>query len=120
MIDLPEGLYEVDYAYLVDVRKRRLELRKVTFEIFLDRRGEKALRGRGFISNVAFVEFLEDTEQVDLVLSFFADYFLWLKEPVIQVGKVFEPETQASLIFSVGESISFVSWEQFHELTGLR
>lgn len=119
MIDLPEGLYEVDQAYLVDVSRNRLSLRNVTFEIWLDKKKQKQLRGRGLINNFKFSEMLEDCEDVDLVLRFFDDYFLWLKEPVIQVGKVFEPTTESSCIFTVGESISPVSQEQFLDLTGL-
>jgi hypothetical protein len=119
MIDLPEGLYEVDQAYLVDAGRDRLLLRDVSFEIWLDKQGRKQLRGRGFIKNIDFADMLEDTEEVDLVLCFFEDYFLWLKEPVIQVGKVFEPETESSLIFSIGEDISMISAERFTELTGL-
>ncbi len=118
MIDLPEGLYEVDQAYLVDVSRNRLSLRNVTFEIWLDKKKQKQLRGRGLINNFNFSEMLEDSEDVDLVLRFFDDYFLWLKEPVIQVGKVFEPTTESSCIFAVGETISPVSQEQFLDLTG--
>jgi hypothetical protein len=88
MIDLPEGLYEVDQAYLVDVSRNRLSLRNVTFEIWLDKKGQKQLRGRGLINNFNFTKMLEDSEDVDLVLRFFDDYFLWLKEPVIQAGPV--------------------------------
>jgi len=119
MIDLPEGLYEVDQAYLVDANRNRLSLRNVTFEIWLDKKKQKQLRGRGLINNFNFSEMLEDSENVDLVLRFFDDYFLWLKEPVIQVGKVFEPTTESSCIFAVGETISPVSQEQFLDLTGL-
>lgn len=120
MIDLPEGLYEVDQAYLVDAAGRnRLPLRAVSFEIWLDRKKRKQLRGRGFVKNFYFAKMLEDTEEVDLVLCFFEDYFLWLKEPIIQVGKVFEPATESSLVFSIGETISLISREQFSELTGL-
>ena len=120
MIDLPEGLYEVDQAYLVDGSSNRLSLRNVTFEIWLDKKGQKQLRGRGLINNFHFSQMLEDSEDVDLVLRFFDDYFLWLKEPVIQAGKVFEPTTESSCIFSVGESVSSVSQEQFLELTGIK
>lgn len=119
MIDLPEGLYEVDQAYLVDAGRNRLSLRNVTFEIWLDKKGRKQLRGRGLINIFNFSEMLEDCEDVDLVLRFFDDYFLWLKEPAIQAGKVFEPTTESSCIFTVGESISQVSQEQFLDLTGL-
>ena len=119
MIDLPDGLYEVDQAYLVDASRNRLSLRNVTFEIWLDKKGRKQLRGRGLINNFNFSEMLEDSEDVDLVLRFFDDYFLWLKEPVIQAGKVFEPTTESSCIFTVGKSISPVSQEQFLDLTGL-
>lgn len=119
MIDLPEGLYEVDQAYLVDAGRNRLSLRNVTFEIWLDKKGRKQLRGRGLINIFNFSEMLEDSEDVDLVLRFFDDYFLWLKEPAIQAGKVFEPTTESSCIFTVGESISQVSQEQFLDLTGL-
>jgi len=120
MIDLPEGLYEVDQAYLVDANRNRLSLRNVTFEIWLDKKKRKQLKGRGLINNFNFSEMLEDCEDVDLVLRFFDDYFLWLKEPVIQVGKVFEPNTESSCIFTVGESISPVSEDKFIELTGLK
>ena len=120
MIDLPEGLYDVDQAYLVDGSSNRLSLRNVSFEIWLDKKGRKQLRGRGLINNFHFSQMLEDCEDVDLVLRFFDDYFLWLKEPVIQVGKVFEPATESSCIYSVGESISPISAERFLELTGLK
>ena len=119
MIDLPEGLYEVDQAYLVDSLRNRLPLRDVSFEIWKDKRKRKQLRGRGYIRNLAFAEMLEDTDSVDLVLCFFEDYYLWLKEPIIQVGKVFEPTTESSLIFGLGEDISMISEAQFTELTGL-
>ena len=119
MIDLPEGLYEVDKAYLVDASKNHLPLRDVSFEIWLDKQDRKQLRGRGLVRNFYFAEMLEDTERVDLVLCFFEDYYLWLEEPVIQVGKVFEPETESSIIFSIGESISLISEAQFSNLTGV-
>lgn len=121
MIDLPEGLYEVDQAYLVDADTSgiRLPLRDATFEIWLDKKGRKQLRGRAFIRNLAFAEMLAETEVVDLVFSFFEDYFLWLKQPVIQAGKVFEPTTESSIIFSIGESVSLISEDKYLQLTGL-
>ncbi|UCG11044.1 MAG: hypothetical protein JSU72_10765 [Deltaproteobacteria bacterium] len=119
MMDLPEGLYEVDQAYIVDASRNRLGIRDATFEIWLDKRGRKQLRGRGLVYNFAFAEMLNESEDVDIVLCFFDDYFLWLKEPIIQVGKVFEPETESSLRFSIGESFSSISREKFAELTGL-
>ena len=119
IVDLPEGLYEVDRAYLVDPSHRRLELRRGSFEIFADAKGRKHLRGRSFVTNVAFVELLEDTDTVDLVLSFFGEYFLWLENPVIQVGKMFTPDTESSLIFREGKRTSFITREQFEQLAGL-
>ena len=118
--DLPEGLYEVDRACLVDPSHRRLELRSTTFEIYADAQGRKRLRGRSLVTNVAFVAILEDTETVDLILSFFGDYFLWLENPVIQAGKMFTPDTESSLIFREGKQTSFITREQFDELAGLR
>jgi hypothetical protein len=56
---------------------------------------------------------------VDLVLSFFGDYFLWLEDPVIQAGKMFTPETESSLIFREGRQTSFITREQFEELASL-
>jgi hypothetical protein len=86
----------------------------------LDKKGKKQIRGRAFIRNLQFADMLVETENVDLVLCFFEDYFLWLKDPVIQVGKVFEPATESSLIFSIGEVVSLISEEKFLQLTGLR
>ena len=120
MIDLPEGLYDIDQAYLVDESRRRLSFRDATFEVWLDKHERKQLRGRGLINNFEFAELLNDTESVDIVLCFFEDYFLWLREPIIQVGKVFEPRTESTLRFSIGESIDAITPEQFLELTGLK
>ena len=117
---LTEGLYEVDQAYLVDANRNRLPLRDVSYEIWKDKQERRQLRGRGFVRNLHFAEMLEDTERVDLVLCFFEDYFLWLKEPIIQAGKVFEPTTESSLIFSIGETVKTITEEQFMDLTGLR
>ena len=121
MIDLPEGLYEVDQAFLVDAdsSRKRLLLRNATFEIWLDKAGQKRLSGRAFIKNLDFAEMLGETNNVDLVLCFFEDYFLWLKDPVIQAGKVFEPATESSVLYSVGETVSFISKDKYLELTGL-
>ena len=118
--DLPEGLYEVDRAYLVDPSHRRLELRRTTFEIYADAQARKHLRGRSLVTNVDFVDILEDAETVDLVLSFFGDCFLWLEDPVIQAGKMFTPETESSLIFREGRQSSFITRERFEELAGLK
>jgi len=85
----------------------------------LDKKGKKQIKGRAFIRNLQFADMLVETENVDLVLCFFEDYFLWLKDPVIQVGKVFEPATESSLIFSIGEAVSLISEEKFLQLTGL-
>ena len=119
LADLPEGLYEVDRACLVDPSRRRLELRAVSFEIFADAQGCKGLRGRSFVNNVAFVGLLEETDTIDLVLSFFDEYFLWLESPVIQAGKMFEPGTESSLVFRQGKRTSFITREQFEELAGV-
>ncbi len=119
LADLPEGLYEVDRACLVDPSGRRIELRGASFEILADALGRKSLRGRSFVNNVAFVGLLEEADTVDLVLSFFDEYFLVLEEPVIQAGKVFEPQTESSLVFREGKRTSFITREQFEELAGL-
>jgi hypothetical protein len=116
--DLPEGLYEVDRACLVDPSGRRLELRGASFEIFADARGRKGLRGRSFVNNHAFVSLLEDADTVDLVLSFFDRYFLHLEDPIIQAGKVFAPETESSLVFRGGKRTSFITSKRFEELAG--
>ena len=119
LADLPEGLYEVDRACLVDPSRRRLELRAASFEIFADAQGRKGLRGRSFVNNVAFVGLLEEADTIDLVLSFFDEYFLWLENPVIQAGKMFEPATESSLVFREGKRTSFITREQFEQLAGL-
>ncbi|MBW1981689.1 MAG: hypothetical protein JRJ12_10770 [Deltaproteobacteria bacterium] len=120
MIELPEGLYEVDQAYLVGESRQRVQLRDVTFEIFENKRGRKALKGRCFVRNFAFMELMQDNEKVHLALSFFDDYFLWLQEPMVQVGKVFDPDTESSLIFTIGKSIAFISQAEFESRTGLQ
>jgi hypothetical protein len=99
-IPFSDGEYLVEQALLLAGQERAVSVEGVIVEIYSDRRGQRYLRGRGRVRNVLMVELLEDNEDLDLLLDFGQDFKFLLKEPNIQVGKVFSPDVKSALQFT--------------------
>jgi hypothetical protein len=99
-IPFSEGEYLVEQALLLAGQERAVSVEGVIVEIYSDRRGQRYLRGRGRVRNILMVELLEDSEDLDLLLDFGEDFKFLLKEPNLQVGKVFSPDVKSALQFT--------------------
>ena len=99
-IPFSDGEYLVEQALLLAGQDRAVSVESVTVEVYSDRRGQRYLRGRGRVRNILMVELLEDSDDLDLLLDFGEEFKFLLKEPNLQVGKVFSPDVKSALQFT--------------------
>ena len=111
MVPLPLGLLKVERALLITPGKEKLAISNAIVEVYEDPGRRRLLRGRGFVHNVGMVELLEKNETFDIVLDFGDDIFFFLKEPMIQVGKVFDKKVLSTLHFSIGKKVEEIPAE---------
>ena len=99
-IPFSDGEYLVEQALLLAVQDRAVSVEDVIVEVYSDRQGRRYLRGRGRVRNILMVELLEDSDDLDLLLDFGEEFKFLLKEPNLQVGKVFSPDVKSALQFT--------------------
>ena len=99
-IPFSDGEYLVEQALLLADQERAVSVEGVIVEVYSDRRGQRYLRGRGRVRNILMVELLEDSDDLDLLLDFGEEFKFLLKEPNLQVGKVFSPDVKSALQFT--------------------
>ena len=99
-IPFSEGEYLVDQALLVATDRKAVQLEDVIVEVYSDRQGRRYLNGRGRVRNALLVELLDDSDRVDLLLDFGAEFKYLLQEPNLQGGKVFAPDVRSVLQFT--------------------
>ncbi|MGD1973772.1 MAG: hypothetical protein PVH85_11175 [Desulfobacterales bacterium] len=99
-IPFSDGEYLVEQALLLAVEDRAVSVEEVIVEIYSDRQGRRYLKGRGRVRNILMVELLEDSDDLDLLLDFGEEFKFLLKEPNLQVGKVFSPDVKSALQFT--------------------
>jgi len=99
-IPFSEGEYLVEQALLLAGQERAVSVEGVIVEVYSDRQGQRHLRGRGRVRNILMVELLEDSDDLDLLLDFGEEFKFLLKEPNLQVGKVFSPDVKSALQFT--------------------
>ena len=99
-IPFSDGEYLVERALLLAGQDRAVSVESVIVEVYSDRPGKRHLRGRGRVRNILMVELLEDSDDLDLLLDFGEEFKFLLKEPNLQVGKVFSPDVKSALQFT--------------------
>ena len=99
-IPFSDGEYLVEQALLLGCQDRAVSVEGVIVEVYSDRQGQRYLRGRGRVRNILMVELLEDSDELDLLLDFGEEFKFLLKEPNLQVGKVFSPDVKSALQFT--------------------
>ena len=99
-IPFSDGEYLVEQALLLAGQDHAVSVEGVIVEVYSDRQGQRYLRGRGRVRNILMVELLEDSDDLDLLLDFGEEFKFLLKEPNLQVGKVFSPDVKSALQFT--------------------
>jgi hypothetical protein len=109
-IPFNEGSYIVEQAFLVTPGGKATQVEDVIIDIYLDRRNQKQMNGRGLVRNVLVVELLEEHEIIDLFLDFGDEFKYVLRNPSLKAGKVFSPDTKSLCRFA-----PLSPWEQLSE-----
>ena len=99
-IPFSDGEYLVEQALLLAGQDHAVSVEGVIVEVYSDRQRQRYLRGRGRVRNILMVELLEDSDDLDLLLDFGEEFKFLLKEPNLQVGKVFSPDVKSALQFT--------------------
>ena len=106
-IPFAEGEYLAEQAILVAPDGSAAALENTIIEVYLDRQGQRYLKGRSRIRNMVMIELLEENDDLDLVLDLGEEFKYCLKQPELQAGKVFAPDAKSTLWFTPTSS-----WEQ--------
>ena len=98
-IPFGEGEYLVEQVLRVTANDNAVAVDDVVVEVYADQRGQRHLKGRGRVRNILMVQLLEDSDNLDLLMDFGDEFKFLLKEPILQVGKVFSPDVRSVLQF---------------------
>ena len=115
-IPFSDGEYVVEQAFLLAGQGRAVSVEGVLVEVYSDRQGQRYLRGRGRVRNVLMVELLEDRDDLDLLLDFGEEFKFLLKEPNLQVGKVFSPGVKSALQFTPQSPWHQIQLDEFGDI----
>jgi len=115
-IPFQEGTYAVEQACLVAPDLSAVPLARPFIEIYTGRSGNRLLKGAGLVRNALFVELLEISDDIDILLDLGEMFKYRMRVPRIQAGKVFAPDVQSSLQFTPSEPWQSMSETEFHDL----
>jgi len=103
-------------AFLIDPALKAVALENAFIEVYLNRRGIRQMRGRGFIRNILIVQLLEETDEIDLIMDLGDEFKYLLKNPSFEAGKVFSPHIKSTLQFSPNDPWTQISQKEFENL----
>ena len=115
-IPFAEGEYLVNQAFLVAPDGSAAALENTIIEVYLNRQGQRYLKGRSRIRNMVIIELLEENDDLDLVLDFGEEFKYCLKQPELQAGKVFAPDAKSTFWFTPISSREQIPPNEFEEL----
>jgi len=98
-IQLEEGLYFVEKAYLIAPDNQAVQLQDARIEIYIGRAGHRLMRGFAKVKNMLIVELLEENDRIDLLVDMGGEFKYRLENPVLKAGKVFTPDVSSTLQF---------------------
>lgn len=115
-IPFAEGEYLVNQAFLVAPDGSAAALENTIIEVYLNRQGQRYLKGRSRIRNMVIIELLEENDDLDLVLDFGEEFKYCLKQPELQAGKVFAQDAKSTFWFTPTSSWEQIPPNEFEEL----
>lgn len=115
-INIEEGSYFVEAAFLMNWENNGVALEEIVVEIYLDKNEERRLRGQAMAINAHIVELLEDHDEMDLLLDFGGEFKYMLKAPSISGGKVFSPDVKSLIHFAAKGPVEKLSGEDYRRI----
>jgi hypothetical protein len=95
-----KGTYIIEEAFVITQNEPRtgIALRDAFLEVE-EEGNHKMVHGRATVHNLSLVELFEDNEQLDMIINMGEGFKFYLKNPIIQAGKVFSPTVFSSMRF---------------------
>ena len=118
-IPFGEGSYLVERAFLMTRNHTTVILEDSVIEVRIDPRGKRHMDGHGLVYNLLVVRLLEEHDDLDLLLDLGDGFKYLLKDPILQAGKVFSPETKSMIRFAPSRPLEPISESQFEEISSL-
>lgn len=100
---IEEGVYPAEEAFLLTSGQTGMVLENTGIEVYLDRAGQRCVRGHAQAVNLSLVQLLEDHDEVDMLFDLGGQFKYLMKAPVLKAGKVFSPDVK-SIIHFVSQS----------------
>ena len=95
-----EGQYLSERAFLVTANDTHaVTLSDTIIEIYTGAGGARKLKGYATIANYLFVDLLDESDDIDLIIDLAQNHKYRLPKPQIRSGKVFSPDVRATLQF---------------------
>lgn len=95
-----EGQYLSERAFLVTATNTHaVMLDETVIEIYTGTGGVRHLKGYATVANLLFVELLDESDDIDIILDLAENHKYRLPKPQIRSGKVFAPDVRATLQF---------------------
>ncbi|MCX7822356.1 MAG: hypothetical protein N2260_02790 [Syntrophobacterales bacterium] len=111
------GTYIIEEAYVVTADRPRsgIALRDAFLDV--EKEGNRTIvHGRATVHNLSLVQLLEDYERLDMVINMGEGFKFYLREPIIQAGKVFSPKVESTMRFIPTDSFDPMTEEEYLEL----
>jgi hypothetical protein len=96
-IDIEEGTYRAEEAFLLTPRHAAMALEDVMVEVYHDNNNQRRVRGRAMATGMHMVELLEDDDDLHLLLDLGDQFKFLLHTPSIRAGKTFSPDDKSLL-----------------------
>jgi hypothetical protein len=104
-----QGTYIIEEAFVITPNepRRGIVLRDAFLEVE-EEGNRKMVHGRATVHNLSLVELFEDNEQLDMIINMGEGFKFYLKNPIIQAGKVFSPAVFSTMRFIPTDSFDHI------------
>lgn len=111
------GTYIIEEAFVVTSDKPRYGIALRDAFLDVEREDNRVIvHGRATVHNLSLVRLLEDHEKLDILINMGDGFKFYLKEPVIQAGKVFSPKVESTMRFIPADSFDLVTEEEYDSI----
>lgn len=111
------GTYIIEEAFIVTADEPRYGITLRDAFLDVEREDNRVIvHGRATVHNLSLVRLLEDHEKLDILINMGDGFKFYLKEPVIQAGKVFSPKVESTMRFIPTDSFDLVTEEEYDSI----
>ena len=115
-VPFEEGEYLIKQAFLVTPDKTSVSVEKSFIEVYNGPGGLRQVKGSGLVRPFLMVELHEEHESIDMIIDLGGKFKYFMKNPVLQAGKVFAPDVSSSLQFYPSHPWDQISETGFDEI----